>query len=422
MQRLIEQKLAAVPALKDRFIFPGLQSDTEVFYGGADVFALTSREDPFPSVVLEAMDAGLPVVGFENAGGFISLLNEGCGVLVEKDNAAAFGTAVASLLAQPDQRLIVGARGAQIVAERFSFRHYVFDLLDHLGAGLDRISVVVPNYNYEHYLPERLGSILQQNYPIFEILFLDDQSQDKSIEVARRILAAQPIDYRIIQNEKNSGSVFKQWKKGVDLAKGTYIWIAEADDSCNKNFLSEARKGFRTPEVVLSYCESRQIDENGHLLANNYLGYLADIGARHWLTPFVMDGYKEVVQSFSIKNIIPNVSAVLFDAQCLRTVLDENIHSIQTYRVAGDWLVYVLLLKHGRIAFSPMPANAHRRHQQGVTLGSFNEAQLNEIREMQAFVASEFAVPSEKAAAAFTYAEQLAIQFGLTQHECDVAR
>jgi 2-polyprenyl-3-methyl-5-hydroxy-6-metoxy-1,4-benzoquinol methylase len=420
MQRLIEKKLAAVPALKDRFIFPGLQSDTEVFYGGADVFALTSREDPFPSVVLEAMDAGLPVVGFENAGGFISLLNEGCGQLVEKDNATAFGTAVASLLAQPDQRLIVGARGAQVVAERFSFRHYVFDLLDHLGAGLDRISVVVPNYNYEHYLPERLGSILQQDYPIFEIIFLDDQSQDESADVARGILAAQTIDYRIIQNENNSGSVFKQWKKGVDLAKGTYIWIAEADDSCSKNFLSETRKGFCTPEVVLSYCESRQIDENGHLLANNYLDYVADIGARHWLTPFVMDGDKEVAQSFSIKNVIPNVSAVMFEAQRLRTVLDEHIQSIQSYRVAGDWLVYVLLLKNGRIAFSPLPANAHRRHQNGVTLGSFNEAQLQEIREMQAFVASEFEVSAEKSAVACAYTERLAEQFDLPQHECDV--
>ncbi|MBK9020721.1 MAG: glycosyltransferase [Sulfuritalea sp.] len=37
-------------------------------YGGADVFALTSREDPFPSVALEAMDASLPVVAFEGSG------------------------------------------------------------------------------------------------------------------------------------------------------------------------------------------------------------------------------------------------------------------------------------------------------------------------------------------------------------------
>jgi glycosyltransferase involved in cell wall biosynthesis/2-polyprenyl-3-methyl-5-hydroxy-6-metoxy-1,4-benzoquinol methylase/ACT domain-containing protein len=412
MQHAVEKQLAGAPELKDRFIFPGLQQDTDLFYGGADVFALTSREDPFPSVVLEALDAGVPVVGFEDAGGFIGLFREGCGRLVEKENPTAFGEAVAHLLEQPEARLAAGARGAELAAERFSFRHYVFDLLDFLGMGLDRISVVVPNYNYAHYLPERLNSILRQDYPVFEILFLDDRSQDDSLAVASRILSAQPIDYRIIPSAENSGSVFRQWKKGVDLARGSHVWIAEADDSCSEHFLSETRKGFRTPGVVLSYCESRQIDENGQALANNYLAYVSDIDARRWLSPFVMDGDKAAL-SFCIKNVVPNVSAVLFETGSLRAVLDRHIERVLSYRVAGDWLVYVLLLKQGRMAFTPVPANAHRRHQRGVTLGSFNAAQLEEIRGMQAFVATEFPIAAEQVAAARAYTARLAEQFGL---------
>ena len=412
MQHAVEKVLAPFPELKDRFIFPGLQQDTDLFYGGADVFALTSREDPFPSVVLEAMDAGIPVVGFEGAGGFIGLLREGCGHLVEKENATAFGEAVATLLEQPDARLAAGTRGSDIIAERFSFRHYVFDLLDLLGHRLDRISVVVPNYNYAQYLPERLNSILRQDYPIFEILFLDDCSMDESLEVAHEILSAQAIDYRIVANTENSGSVFRQWKKGVELARGTHVWIAEADDSCSENFLTETRKGFRTPGVVLSYCESRQIDEDGRIFANNYLAYVSDIDARRWLTPFVMDGGM-AARSFCVKNIIPNVSAVLFEGCSLREVLVRNIERIVSYRVAGDWLTYVLLLKQGHVAFTPVSANAHRRHQSSVTLSSFNDAQLNEIRKMQAFVASEFSLPAEQTAA-LTYVEKLTKQFGLS--------
>jgi len=413
MQHAVDKQLAASPELKDRFVFPGLQQDTDLFYGGADVFALTSREDPFPSVVLEAMDAGVPVVGFEEAGGFIGLLREGCGLLVEQENATAFGEAVAAFLEQAEARRAAGARGAELVAERFSFRHYVFDLLDLLGIGLDRVSVVVPNYNYARYLPERLNSILRQDYPVFEILFLDDLSKDGSIEIAHEVLSAQAIDYRIVPNAENSGSVFKQWKKGADLARGTYVWIAEADDSCSENFLSETRKGFRTPGVVLSYCESRQIDEDGQVLANNYLAYVADIDARRWLSPFVMEGRKAAAHGFGIKNVIPNVSAVLFEAGSLRAVLEQHIQYILSYRVAGDWLVYVLLLKQGGIAFTPVAANAHRRHQSSVTLGSFNAAQLREIQDMQAFVAREFPTSAEQAASARAYAERLAEQFGL---------
>ena len=119
MQHAVEKQLAAAPGLKDRFIFPGLQEDTDLFYGGADVFALPSREDPFPSVVLEAMDAGLPVVGFENAGGFIGLLREGCGRLVEHENVIAFGAAVAAFLEQPEVRCDAGERGAELIVRPF---------------------------------------------------------------------------------------------------------------------------------------------------------------------------------------------------------------------------------------------------------------------------------------------------------------
>jgi O-antigen biosynthesis protein len=415
MQLLVEKKIGANPSLKDRFIFPGLKSEMGLFYDGADIFALTSREDPFPSVVLEAMDARLPVVGFDEAGGFTSLLTQGCGMLAAKNDATALAEVVGTLLSQPDLCKSMGNTGWEITESRFSFRHYVFDLLDQLGIGLDRISVILPNYNYEKYLTERLESIFNQNYPIFEIIFLDDRSKDNSLQIAHDLLSNQSIDYRIVLNEENSGSVFKQWKKGVELARGDKIWIAEADDSCGESLLSETRKGFRTPGVVLSYCESRQIDENGQILADNYLAYVADIDNRHWLTAFVMDGDKEAAQSFSIKNVIPNVSAVLFEIAPLRLILEENMNRILRYRVAGDWLIYVLLLQKGRIAFSPLPENRHRRHQNSVTIGSFNEEQWKEIRDMQITVASMFHAPADKRAVADKYANELAVQFGLAQ-------
>jgi len=65
------------------------------------------------------------------------------------------------------------------------------------------------------------------------------------------------------------------------------------------------------------------------------------------------------------------------------------------------------------MAFTPVPANAHRRHQSSITLGSFNAAQLEEIRGMQAFVANEFPLTAEQAVAARSYVARLAEQFGL---------
>jgi hypothetical protein len=136
----------------------------------------------------------------------------------------------------------------------------------------------------------------------------------------------------------------------------------------------------------------------------------------------ICHGGRQAARSFCVKNFIPNVSAVLFEARSLRDVLAQHIERIVTYRVAGDWLVYVLLLKHGCVAFTPVSANTHRRHQRSVTLGSFNAAQLNEIRKMQAFVASAFPVPAEQIMAAQAYAEKLALQFGLSTVRFETSR
>lgn len=413
MQCAVEKRLAQFQAIKDRFIFPGLQSDTDVFYGGADVFALPSREDPFPSVVLEALDAGLPVVGFEGAGGFIGLLNEGCGRLVTKEDADAFSDAVGDMIESPQKREALSRRGAELIDERFSFRHYVFDLLDLLGMKIDRISVIVPNYNYAQYLPERLSSIIKQTYPVFEIIFLDDCSTDKSVSVARKILESAGIDYRVVINEQNSGSVFRQWKKGVELATGTHIWIAEADDSCDADFLTEVTNGFRTPGVVISYCESQQMDGAGNILSKNYLDYVRDVDTTHWLMPFTREGREEISNSLCVKNTIPNVSAVLFKKNNIESVLEIYMDLICSYRIAGDWLVYTLVLENGKIAFSTASLNKHRRHNRSVTIGNLNSAQLVEIRRMQEFVAGRHAVPAEKIEAAKKYIEVISRQFEL---------
>lgn len=393
------------------FIFPGLNYDTDAYYAAADIFALTSREDPFPSVVLEALDAKTPVVAFANSGGAAELLNKGGGVLVPGMDSHAFSAVLMELLDSPDRLARLGLEGKKIVDEEYSFRHYLFDLLDLAQVGLRRVSAIVPNYNYERYLQERLGSILGQEYPIYEIIVLDDASTDHSLDIIRQTLESCAIDFQIVANKENSGSVFRQWQRGVELAHGTHVWIAEADDSCLATFLDEVVQGFDSPGVVLSYCESEQVDAKGIMLAENYLEYVADIGSHRWLGTFVRDGREEIIHALSVKNTIPNVSAVIFAKASLHAVLAEHMDRIQSYRIAGDWLVYVLLLQHGHIAFSPFSYNLHRRHQRGVTIGSFNQQQLEEIQRMQNFIAERFDLPEEMICIAGRYIETLRKQF-----------
>ena len=128
---------------------------------------------------------------------------------------------------------------AKNLSKNFNFLNYIYELLDLLEHNYKKISVIIPNYNYEKYLPDRIKSILNQTYPLYELIFLDDASTDHSVSTFKKSLSKENKTHLKIQqiiNDKNSGSVFKQWIKGVSQRTGDYIWIAEADDLCDKTF------------------------------------------------------------------------------------------------------------------------------------------------------------------------------------------
>src|SRR5580658_382186 len=90
------------------------------------------------------------------------------------------------------------------------------------------VSVIVPNYNHARFLHRRIDTILAQTFQDFELILLDDCSTDESSSILREYGSDARV--RLEFNEVNSGSPFKQWNKGVRLAQGKYIWMAESDD------------------------------------------------------------------------------------------------------------------------------------------------------------------------------------------------
>lgn len=81
-------------AAKERVVFTGELSEIGQLFGGCDIFALTSREDPFPLVCLLAADEGKPVICFEKAGGMPEFVGDDAGVVVPFDDADKFSDAI----------------------------------------------------------------------------------------------------------------------------------------------------------------------------------------------------------------------------------------------------------------------------------------------------------------------------------------
>lgn len=377
--------------LEKNILFIKPNRNISKYYAGSDIYLMTSREDPFPSVVLESMNVAIPVIGFNNAGGFKDIVTEKTGVLVDYLDIDKMSETIIYLLKNEKVRLEKGKNSQLLIEEKFNFIDYIYFLVSQLTHPFKKVSVVLPNYNYEKYLTQRIKSILNQTYPIYEIIFLDDCSTDDSLSIAEKYFKQHPLRFKIIKNNRNSQSVFRQWEKGIVEAEGDFIWIAEADDYSDIKFLEENMKSFQKDKVVLSYSQSKQIDSEGNILAESYLEYTNDIDVNKWKNNYFNCGVQEIKECLAIKNTIPNVSAVVFKKSEIDLILEELVK----YKIAGDWRFYVWVLDKGDIAYISQPLNYHRRHKQSVTKSENIELHLKEIKNMQDYIKEKFDIEPE---------------------------
>ncbi|MBK5307523.1 MAG: glycoside hydrolase family 99-like domain-containing protein [Frankiaceae bacterium] len=384
---------------------PGFVADPAHYYLAADALALSSREDPFPSVALEALSVGVPLVAFADRTGMNDLITRTGGTLVEPVSAAA-------LVAGVEQQLSAAAGGQQemrmrLVREEYNQRRYAFDLLSTTPAALPRVSVVLPNYNYGPRLQSRIEQILGQTYPVYELIVLDDCSTDDSVAVIEAAIADTVTPTRVIINDVNSGSPYLQWARGVDASRGDLVWIAEADDWADPELLATLVPEFVHPHVVLAYTQSAQLDITGRMLAPDYAEYLADVTGRDWHRRYTAGGLDEIAQCLSIKNTIPNVSAVLFRREPLQDALVEVQDVVADFATAADWLIYMRVLQRGDVVYHPETLSGHTRHAASVIGRGMDAGHLDEVARLQQRARTFASVPGSSVVAATAYLERI---------------
>lgn len=365
---------------ENRIHLLGFTSEMSDYYSACDALFLTSREDPYPTVVLEAMNVGVPTVLFKGATGFDDVMQEH-GFAVDRGDRQVLEAALAKALDEDSQQ----QREARIayVESECQLDDYSFELLQLLRPELNKISVVVPNYNYEKYLPSRLASVFNQDMPIFETIVLDDMSTDNSLEIIKQSAKIAGRKIRVVANETNSGNVFQQWKLGLSLSSGSHIWIAEADDIAKPEFLSRSLASFKN-NTCFSFCDSEQVDGNDALLARSYDYYYQQIDKKLFNKSFVMDGRDFVSRALSVRNVILNVSSVVWDRQHLSDTLHCVGEELMDYSLVGDWRLYLASLDNSdcSVAYVGESLNVHRRHASSVTHALDLQHHLNEILAM----------------------------------------
>lgn len=113
------KSLARELGIADRVLLLGLRDDVDALLRAADALVLASRTEALPTVVLEAMATGLPVVA-TNVGGIPEMVeHDRSGILVAPEDVAALGAAIERIVVDGALRRTLGLRGRQIVESRF---------------------------------------------------------------------------------------------------------------------------------------------------------------------------------------------------------------------------------------------------------------------------------------------------------------
>src|SRR3984893_7515503 len=223
-----------------------------------------------------------------------------------------------------------------------------------------KVSVIIPNYNHAPYLRQRIETVLRQTFQDFEVILMDDCSTDESGSIISEYASDPRV--RIERNEKNSGSTFKQWNKGVQLSRGKYIWLAESDDYADERLLELLVPALESePAAKFAYCRSWWVDEEGRQRGFIDLG-LSEAEPQRWAANYCSDGRDECRNYFVVCNTVPNASAVLFR----KTAYAEVGGADESFRICGDWKLWAGMALKGKVVYVAQPLNYFRVHDDSV--------------------------------------------------------
>jgi glycosyltransferase involved in cell wall biosynthesis len=350
--------------------FLGEKYNVPDYLKAGNLFYLPSREDPFPLVCLEAAQFGLPIICFKDAGGMPEFVSTDAGFIVPMEDINGAADAIIKLINDKELCSLMGSCAQQKVLEKFSLEigaKKIMDVCNTLCSFKPTVSVILPNYNHATFLEKRIDSILNQTFTDFELIILDDCSTDNSMEIIGRYKSLKNV--RVLTNNKNSGNVFSQWELGLKHANGELIWIAEADDYCEKTFLEKMLPYFNDQKVTLAFCNSDKVNENNEI-TGDYSEYFKDLDPNHWLNDYIVNDTEEINFGLGAKNTIVNASSVIFRKSDLK---DDFLILAKQFRLSGDWIFYLQMIKEHKIAFCYEKLNFHRKHSQTVTSNTHQE-------------------------------------------------
>lgn len=188
------------------------------------------------------------------------------------------------------------------------------------------VSIITPLYNGERFVKQTIESVLQQTYPNWEMIVVNDGSRDNGPSIVENYVKQ---DSRItLYHQVNQGSASAR-NNAINRAKGRYIAFLDSDDLWDATFLEEQLRFMQENDAAIACASCRRINEEGIEV----------------LKPFVVPSrvnYYDMLKSCSL----PCLSTVLDRSQLRDIYFQEDLRSLR-----DDYVLWLKLIKQVDYAY-----------------------------------------------------------------------
>lgn len=196
---------------------------------------------------------------------------------------------------------------------------------------MPKVSIILTSYNYAQYLKDTVNSVINQTFKDWELIIIDDNSTDNSIEIITEFINSDDR-IRLIKNYENQG-LSKSVQIGLVAATGEWIAFLESDDQWKENYLEKKFEVAQNyPSCGILYNNVEHFDTNADIAEKKYTSIIKkNTSMKFPCNIFYHFGYRNLILTMSSVMI----KRTLFDSIDFNTPIDKLL----------DWYLYIQIAR-----------------------------------------------------------------------------
>ena len=223
------------------------------------------------------------------------------------------------------------------------------------------VSVIIPAYNVEEYIGDCLDSIINQTFEDFEIICVNDGSQDNTLKVLREYENKEPRIKVFDQENKGVGSARNV---GMDASKGQYLFFVDADDLIDKNALTELYNIAKQNDADLIISKRQDFNNDSNIEFEEKYNEMEQIPSSFKNKLF---SFKDLLEYFT--NLDVTVTNKFFKQEFIGNVrfdedviFEDNLFTIDYFFRANKIFFYDKVLYYRRLRSNSIITSSSQRH------------------------------------------------------------